>query len=216
MNTSKFLLIAVLVLLAAPVLAQFESAKQVFEAPRMKEEIAKHKTVAILPYKAIISYKRLPKNYNAEANAKEEEDLAYNMQTGMYTYLLRKAKDFSVSFQDVERTNALLKQKGWWGRLDEITQDSIAQALGVDAVVKCVYKYEKTGSEAGALVKTAMLGAGTGKVASGMLTMQIYNGNDGELLWRFYKEMNEDVLSSANQVMERMMRKVGRNFPYEK
>ena len=43
-----------------------------------------------------------------------------------------------------------------------------------------------------------------------------YHGASGELLWRFYKEMNEDVMSSANAVMERMMRKVSRNFPYEK
>jgi hypothetical protein len=52
-------------------------------------------------------------------------------------------------------------------------------------------------------------------VASGEMTMNVYNGADGDLLWRFYKEMNEDVMSSANAVMERMMRKVGRNFPYE-
>jgi hypothetical protein len=38
--------------------------------------------------------------------------------------------------------------------------------------------------------------------------MQINNGKDGELLWRFYKQMNEDVMSSPSAVMERMMRKV--------
>jgi hypothetical protein len=27
---------------------------------------------------------------------------------------------------------------------------------------------------------------------TGELTMQINNGKDGELLWRFYKQMNED------------------------
>jgi len=46
--------------------------------------------------------------------------------------------------------------------------------------------------------------------------MQINNGVDGVLLWRFYKEMNEGVFSNANELMERMMRKVARNFPYEK
>lgn len=196
--------------------AQFESAKQVFESPKMKEVIATHKTVAILPYKATLSYKRVPKTFDAEANKKEEQNLATSMQSGMYTYLLRKSNDFSVSFQDVERTNALLKQKGVYDNFDLLTQDSIAKILGVDAVIKCIYNYEKTGSEEGAIVKTVLLGVGTGKVASGQLTMQIYNGGDGDLLWRFYKEMNEDVLSSANRVMERMMRKVGRNFPYEK
>jgi len=213
----KFVSLTVVALfLTIASLAQFETAKQVFESPKMKEVIATHKTVAILPYKVSISYKRLPKNFDAEANKREEQNLSTSMQSGMYTYLLRKSADFTVSFQDVERTNALLKQKGIYDNLDVLTQDSIAKILGVDAVIKCNYNYEKTGSEGGAIAKTVLLGAGTGKVASGQLTMQIYNGTDGELLWRFYKEMNEDVLSSANQVMERMMRKVGRNFPYEK
>ena len=194
----------------------FESNKQIFESPKLKAEVAKHKVIAILPYKAVISYKRLPKEYNADAHKQEEVNLAASMQSGMYTYLLRKSKDYSVSFQDIERTNALLKQKGIYDKLDELTQDSVAKILGVDAVIICTYKSEKTGSEGGAIAKTILLGPGTGKVASGGLTMQVYNGTDGELLWRFYKEMNEDVLSSANQVMERMMRKVGRNFPYEK
>jgi hypothetical protein len=35
-------------------------------------------------------------------------------------------------------------------------------------------------------------------VATGELTMQINNGKDGELLWRFYKQMNEDVMSSCS------------------
>ena len=46
--------------------------------------------------------------------------------------------------------------------------------------------------------------------------MHLYSGKDGELLWRFYKQMNEGLASSANELMVRMMKKVGRNFPYEK
>ena len=83
-------------------------------------------------------------------------------------------------------------------------------------MIKCSYAYEKTGSEGSALVKTLLIGFGTGKVATGGLTMQVNNGVDGELVWRFYKQMAEDVLSSPAAMMERMMRKVGRNFPYEK
>jgi hypothetical protein len=181
----------------------------------LKDAVAKHKTVAVLPFTATISYKRLPKNFDAEANKADEQKLALQMQQGMYTYLLRKAKDFSVSFQDVERTNALLKQKGIFDKISELTQDSICKVLGVDAVIKCTYAYERTGSEAGAIAKTILFGVGAGKTGTGSLIMQLYNGTDGELLWRFYKEMNEDVTGSANQVMERMMRKVARNFPYD-
>ncbi|MCW3112658.1 MAG: hypothetical protein JWR18_1054 [Segetibacter sp.] len=197
-------------------IAQFEGSKQVFTSPKLQTEIFKHKKVAILPFTATISYRKLPKNFDKAANEQDQNNMAAGMQQGMYTYLLRKSEDYTVTFQDVERTNALLKQKGLFDKLNEVTQDSICKVLGVDAVVKCSFSYERTSSEGGAIVKTVLLGSAFGKTASGALTMQIYNGNDGELLWRFYKEMNEDVMSSANQVMERMMRKVARNFPYEK
>lgn len=196
--------------------AQFEGSKQVFNSPKLGTEIQKHKKVAILPFTATISYKKLPKNFDKEANEQDQNNLAAGLQQGMYTYLLRKADDYTVNFQDVERTNALLKQKGLYDKLNEVTQDSICKALGVDAVVKCAFSYERTSSEGAAITKTVLLGSAFGKTASGSLTLQIYNGADGELLWRFYKEMNEDVTSSANQVMERMMRKVARNFPYER
>jgi hypothetical protein len=196
--------------------AQFEGAKQTYSSPKLKDEIAKHKIVAILPFQASITYKRPPKNYDDAANKNEELSIAKSLQQSMYTYLLRKADKYSVSFQDVDRTNALLKSKGIFDKLDEITQDSICKALGVDAVVKCNYAYEKTASEGGAIAKTILFGSMGSKTGSGALTMQVYNGADGELLWRFYKAMNDNVMSSTDELMERMMRKVSRNFPYEK
>ena len=196
--------------------AQFEGSKQVYSSPKFKTEIPTHKTVAILPFTATISYRRTPKNFDDAANKAEQNTMATNLQQGMYTYLLRKTEEYTVSFQDVERTNALLKQKGLYDKLNEVPQDSICKALGVDAVVKCSFAYEKTGSEGGAIVKGVLFGSSFAKTGSGSLTMQVYNGKDGDLLWRFYKEMNEDITSSANEVMERMMRKVSRNFPYAK
>ena len=136
------------------------------------------------------------------------------MQEGMFTYLLRKSDKYSVQFQDIQRTNALLKQKGIFDNLDEILPDSLCKILNVDAVIKCTYGYEKTGSEAGAIVSAVLIG--NGKTGSGGLTMQINDKKQGELVWRFYKEMNESITSNANEIMDRMMRKVSRNFPYEK
>ncbi len=216
MRIKNILTILMTAVICKSSVAQLEGSKQVYSSPKLKTEIPTHKTVAILPFNATISYRRLPKNFDEAANKADQNTMAANLQQGMYTYLLRKASEYSVSFQDIERTNALLKQKGLYDKLNEVTQDSISKALGVDAVVKCSYAYERTGSEGGAIVKTVLLGSAFGKTGSGSLTMQIYNGKDGELLWRFYKEMNEDVTSSANQVMERMMRKVARNFPYAK
>ncbi len=193
----------------------FSQAKQVFEAPDLKKILATQKMVAILPLRVTISFKKFPKNYDAANNAVQEKEEGINMQQGMYTYLLRKANDYIVSFQDVQRTNILLKQAGVYDKLDVITADSLCKILKVDAVIQASYAYEKTGSEAAAIAKTLVFGFG-GSTASGSLTMQINNGADGNLLWRFYKQMNEGIFSTADELMERMMRKVARNFPYEK
>lgn len=196
---------------------QFEGTKQIYSSPKLKDQVSRHKNVAILPFDASITYKRLPKKYDADANKSEELSLSKSLQQSMFTYLLRKSKKYSVDFQDVDRTNALLKSNGIMDRLDVMTADSICKILKVDAVIKSRYTYEKTASEAGAIAKTILLGSALGgKTGSGALTMQIYNGNDGELLWRFYKAMDDNLLSSADALMERMMRKVSRNFPYEK
>jgi uncharacterized protein YbjQ (UPF0145 family) len=218
MRLSKLILLVILILESTASFSQLlggESTKQIFKAPGFKDSLEMHKTVAILPFRATITYKRAPKGFDANANKQDEQKLGVNMQQGMYTYLLRKSNKYSVTFQETERTNILLKKANCFDRLEEMLPDSIAKVLGVDAVIKCQYAYEKTGSEAGAIASTVLLGFG-GKTASGALTMQIYNGVSGTLIYRFYKEMNENFTSSANEVMERMMKKVARNFPYEK
>jgi hypothetical protein len=194
---------------------QLETAKQTYSAPNLKTEIQKHKTVAILPFDVSIIYKRVPKHYDSSATKNEELSLTTNLQSSMFTYLLRKADKYSVTFQDPTRTNALLKAKGLYNQLDLLTQDSICKILGVDAVIKSNYDYEKTASEGGAIAKTVLFGAMGSKTGSGALTLQIYNGSDGNLLWRFYKAMNDNVMSSTDQLITRMMKKVSRNFPYE-
>ncbi len=92
-------------------MAQLEPAKQMYSSPKLKDEIQKQKTVAILPFDVGITYKRPPKNYDATANKNEEINTGKNLQQSMYTFMLRKSDKYIVAFQDVDRTNALLKSK---------------------------------------------------------------------------------------------------------
>lgn len=194
----------------------FAQDKQIYEIANMKEIISTHKIVAILPFNVGITYRKQPKDFDAAANKEAELKLGSDMQTGMYTFLLRKSSDYTVMVQDVEKTNALLKKNNLLDKLSETNPEEVAKILGVDSVIKCSYSYQKTKSEGGAIVLTLLVGFGTGSVATGTLTMQINDGKSGDLIWRFYKQMSEDVMSSPAAMMERMMRKVGRNFPYEK
>lgn len=208
----KTLLILIILFIYGSASAQ----KQVFESPTMKETIAKHKLVAILPFNVSISYKHPPKNYTAEANHQQELETAKNIQTGMYTYLLRKANNYSVSFQDVEKTNILLKKAGLYDKLDQTTKDTLAKVLGVDAVVSGDFQVQQTKSEAAAITLVVLTSGFGGKTGAGTLVMNIHNGADGELLWRFTKTMDEGIGRSTDELVEHMMRKVSRNFPYEK
>lgn len=194
--------------------AQWETSKQEFKSPDLQNLIDNAKTVAILPFKANVKYKRMPKGATVESLREEEEKLSTSLQDGMLTYLLRKSENYSVKFQDVNRTNALLKRSGVYNDLDVVLPDSLCKILNVDAVIKSTWNYEKTGSEAGAIVMALAVGVSKG-VGSGALTLQLYGAKDGELAWRFYKEMNESAFSSASELMERMMKKIGRNFPFE-
>ena len=97
--------------LAITATAQFEGAKQVYEAPNLTAIVNTHKTVAILPFEAKITYRKQPKNFNLEANQEQERTMSRNIQSSMYTFLLRKRDNYVVTFQDVEKTNTLLKKQ---------------------------------------------------------------------------------------------------------
>jgi hypothetical protein len=192
----------------------FEGSKQVFESPQLKTQVTQHKTVAILPYEVSITYKKQPKNLNPEVDREQERTMSKSIQSSMYTYLLRKSKNYRVSFQDVDKTNILLKKAGMLDKMDEFTKDEVAKALGVDAVIGGRFETEQTKSQGAAIATAVIFGGFGGKTGTGSLTLTLNNGADGELLWRFFKTMDEGIMSSTDDLVERMMRKVSRNFPY--
>src|SRR5687767_11759512 len=91
--TKKLLITGMLIAATIFAFAQFEGAKQTYSSPKLKDEIQKHKKVAILPFEASITYKRPPKNYDSSANRNEEINIAKDLQQSMYTYLLRKGEN---------------------------------------------------------------------------------------------------------------------------
>lgn len=210
----KLLSLICFFIIALQLSAQFEPGKSIYQNPKLAQIIATQKTVAILPFITNISYKKPPKNYDAQANKEKELNMATSIQSSMYTYLLKKGSRYSVEFQDVEKTNTLLRKAGVLNKLDELTQDEIAKILGVDATIHGKFDVLNSGSEAGAIITTVLVGAS--KTGSGNLIMTISDGKTGEMLWRLNKTMNQSLFSDTDMVIDRMMRKVSRNFPYSK
>ena len=131
----KYLPLLILFVVCIKVNAQYESSKQTFSAPELKTAILNHKTVAIIPLKSSIFYKKMPKGMDAEMVMNEEKKMGYDMQSGMYTFLLRKVDNYTVSFQEVDRTNILLKKAGFAEKRDEFLPEDLCKILNVDAVI---------------------------------------------------------------------------------
>jgi hypothetical protein len=212
----KKILITLSMAIAMQISAQFDGTKQVYQVPNLKAVIAQQKTVAIIPFEAKITYRKQPKNFDFEANKERERVLSKNIQSSLYTFLLRKSSNYTVTFQDIEKTNILLKKAGMMDKMDEFTKDEIAKALNVDAVLGGKFEMEQTQTEAGAIASAVLFGNYAGKTGTGALTLLINDAKDGELVWRFFKSMDDNITSSSDDLVERMMRKVSRNFPYQK
>lgn len=189
--------------------------KQIYEADNLKELTIKHKKVAILPFNISITHRKQNEALNAEFNRQQEETMSNSIQTSMYTFLLRRRKDYTVEFQDVEKTNILLKRAGVFDKINDLTKDELAKILEVDAIISGKFENEQTRTDKQARNNVMWLGTG-GKTGSGTLTMVLNDGTSGDMIWRFYKTMDDNYRKSTDDLVESMMRKVSRNFPYDK
>ena len=195
--------------------AQFEGSKQVFKSPNLPAAIASHKTIAILPSDVLMTYRKQPKNFNPEAEREQEIKMSTSIQGSLYTYLLRHSNEYPISIQTVDETNLRLKRAGMEGNPDKFTKTEIATALGVDAVLDSRFEMRHTQSDGLAIATMVLVSGAGGRTGIGKFTLTLNNGTDGELLWRFYKSMDENVIASSTDLIERMMGKVARNFPYK-
>jgi len=189
--------------------------KQIYEADNLKELTIKHKKVAILPFNIAITHRKQNEALNAEFNRQQEETMSNSIQTSMYTFLLRRRKDYTVEFQDVEKTNILLKRAGVFDKINDLTKDELAKILDVDAIISGKFENEQTRTDKQARNNVMWLGTG-GKTGSGTLTMVLNDGNSGDMIWRFYKTMDDNYRKGTDDLIESMMRKLSRNFPYQK
>src|SRR5450830_829424 len=97
----KNIFVVIFLVVFSNVFSQFEGSKQIFESANLTEKVGTHKTIAIVPFEAKISYKKQPKNYSAEGNREQQATMSRSIQSSMYTFLLRKKDMYFVDFQDV-------------------------------------------------------------------------------------------------------------------
>ncbi|MGZ5286986.1 MAG: hypothetical protein ACXWV0_04655 [Flavisolibacter sp.] len=190
---------------------------KIYTSSNFSAALAKHKTVAILPAEVTM---QLRPNQTKNTTQAQLDEMAmktgYDIQEKMYGWFLRRGDkyQYTVNFQDVTRTNSLLKDAGIsYQDLKSTDRQKLARILGVDAVMQDRASMEKPMSDGAALAVGILLNTwgNTNKVET---TINIHDGATGDLLWKYDYEASGSVGSSTTNLVDALMRNASKKFPY--
>ena len=211
----SFALLIGLATLTSEVSAQF--IRSIYTHPNFDQLAKDHKVLAIIPFDANVKLRpKQMKEMTSEDVARMEEQEGESVQSALYSYFLkRKGKhEFNVDFQDITRTNALLAKNGiTYENMGEYTTEDLAEMLEVDGIVSGLLVSDKPMSEGGAIALGILTGI-SAPTNSGKIAVNINDGATGELLWKYEKALSRNLGSDTNQIVNALMRKASRKFPY--
>ena len=191
---------------------------QIYKATSFSEVSANHEVVAILPFDVTIESRRLPKGVTVEMVQDQQRDYGYGIQGDVYGYLLREmSKDrYTVRFQDVSKTNALLTDAGISDKALRLkSKDELCKLLGVDAVISGQAIMSKPMSDGAAIAVGLLVGA-WGSTNTVNTTITIHEAAAGELMWKYDYVASGSVGSSRQALTNALMRNSSKKFPYRK
>ena len=196
----------------------FSCSSPVYKSPEFAAALKKHKLVAILPVE--VTMKLRPneiKNMTIEQQEENVKQTGYELQDKIYGWLLRKEPKYkyTVSFQDISKTNSLLENAGMkYADLKFKDRAAIAKILGVDAVLQGKVNMEKPMSEGVAMASHVLVGgwSTTNKVHA---SIDIHDGESGNLLWKIDYKASGSVGSSSSDLADGLMEFASGNFPYK-
>lgn len=207
----------VIVLLAC--MATFSSCgPEIYQSASFATVKEKHKVVAILPFDVTIESRKLPKGVTADMILDQQRDYGYGIQSDVYGYFLKQmSKDkYTVTFQDVTKTNATLNDAGLsYDELRLKSKDELCALLGVDAVVSGKASMTKPMSDGAAIAVGLLVGA-WGPTNTVMTTITIHESEKGDLLWKYDYMASGSIGSNRQSLTNSLMKNSSKKFPYKK
>ncbi|MBT8185648.1 MAG: hypothetical protein KJN76_12460 [Eudoraea sp.] len=205
-----------LIILAFLFLFTFGHAqKNVYESGKFDELSSNHKTLAIIPF-----FTRL--DLDEGIQGKELDDLeekeGHAVQDALETFFGRgkKRKKFTVEFQNVENTNAILAQNNvTYDNIDTYTIKQLSKILNVDAIVSGNLDLNILLSK-GIPAEFSFIDYILGDANYGRIGIKISDGGTGKLLWKYEKKINKKSGKNTDDLIDKMMKNVTRRFPYDK
>lgn len=191
--------------------------KKIYVSDSFEKLSKDHKTIAILPFQTTLNLKSEQETYT-EAQIKElakQEGVA--VQQALESYFLDRIrkKKLKIKFQDINTTNRTLKKAGITPEnIDIYTPQELSKILDVDAIIsgsltsrQLLSKEVDTSFDLITFLK--------GKSDYGKIILKLSDKNTGKLLWRYEKTINRKSGKNTAAIINKMMRKASKRFPYE-
>jgi len=205
--------------------------RNVYKSSDFSNQVATHRTVAILPFQITQTGHVGKKESVADIKAANEK-WSYVFQESLLSYSLRHTsknrKGQLVSFQGTQRTNAILSEQGF--TIDEIYSkrpEEVAKLLGVDAVIMTTLEKDKNFSDgvaygvaAGRAILSVMRPGSVGSPLAGInaadvnLNSYLYDARDGKLLWKTFRQGGSDLPTNTDDMIEYFSNWIARKLPY--
>ncbi|MEX0966328.1 MAG: hypothetical protein WD077_03755 [Bacteroidia bacterium] len=203
-----------------------------YVSPRFDAQTSNHKLIAIIPCQIENTGRQPAKMTQEHANQIEEAE-SRMFQLSLYNSFLRKSgrgkNAIKVEIQPVEKTLFLLQGKEIGIRESwSVPAESLAVALGVDAVVKTriskkrfLSDLESFGIDFGTevledLLEDVTLPPDAEKTYDIKAETSLFNGTDGSLLWKVAVDRQASWDYPPEEVLQSVTNKFARKFPYRK
>jgi len=171
-----------------------------------------HRSVAVMPSFVSIAPKGVYRNAVAEALERQETVEALNFQQAIHSWLQKSKSEgkISVEIQDIEVTNAKLKNAGYPETL--ITDAKLCEILGVDGIIVSNFELSKPMTTGEAIAIGIMTGAWlpTDEVRA---TIAIFDCANKKIIWSYQRKTEGDDLRA---ITNNFIKKAGKNMPYVK
>ena len=193
-------------------------APKIYESADFSSTTRSHKQVAILPFDVTITPRKMPKDVTPDMIKEQAMNTGYSLQSDVYGWFLRQSgrRNYTVNFQDADRTNALLKDAGiTYDDLRTTDRKRLAEILEVDAVISGKASMQKPMSDGAALAVGLVFGV-WGPTNEVNVTLNIHDRAKGDLLWKYDHVASGSVASSTEQLSDALMRNASKRFPYQK
>ncbi len=192
-----------------------QAQKNVYESNKFDALSMDHKTLAIIPF---FTHLDLQENISREEliHLEEKEGMAVQNALEGYFGLGKKRKKFTVEFQNTSNTNAILARNNiTYANIDTYTIEELSEILEVDGIISGNLDVNILLSE-GIPAEFSFLDYLLGDANYGRIGIKISDGETGKLLWKFENEINKKSGKNTDDLIDKMMKKVTRKFPYDR